>query len=81
MHRLNIFLEHIYEAAQQRGTTFESMLSEAHKWDTLGWSATSGGFLTALTSGIFSNPADLTSLRFIQCTISYGIRRRSRLME
>ena len=29
MHRLNIFLEHIYEAAQQRGTTFESMLSEA----------------------------------------------------
>ena len=31
MHRLNIFLEHIYEAAQQRGTTFESMLSEARK--------------------------------------------------
>ena len=31
MHRLNISLEHIYEAAQQRGTTFESMLSEARK--------------------------------------------------
>ena len=29
MHRLNIFLEHLYEAALQRGTTFESMLSEA----------------------------------------------------
>ena len=29
--RMNIFLEHIFEAAQQRGISFENALSEARK--------------------------------------------------
>lgn len=54
MNRLNIFLEHIYEACSQNDITLQEMLLQAHDmWGIPDLSATSGGWITGLCAVSF----------------------------